>query len=107
MRKMLRTRISTDFRIVREINELISPIVDGDMKFIYSLYECHYNEEGKVVSMFRVDEMSGYSKADAMDFLMRMSAATLKPIINIYGEEVDGSLMSTKKSILDAIGRRI
>lgn len=101
MKSLYRKTTRPDFRIVREMNPLVSPIVENRYKYTYSLYECHYNGKGDITSMFPVDEMRGYSRADATDFLLRMSAALLKPVVEIDGTVSEKELLPSTRALKD------
>ena len=73
-------------------------------KSIYVLCECHYDTEGEIKNVCIIDDMTSYSRADAIDFLLKMSGATMKPVINMQGKEVEDPLIEPSIALLGNAG---
>lgn len=85
-----------DYRVVKKQDTHLC-------KSIYVLCECHYDDNGKISTVSIVDDMTGYSRSDATEFLLRMSGATLRPVINESGAEVEPSLIDPGRAIIGAM----
>jgi hypothetical protein len=95
-----------EYRVVRDHDILVDMATEGAGKTLYLLYECHYGAEGKITDMCLINDMTAYSRADATDFLLRMSAATLKPVLDTDGNVVEDSLIDPGRAVIDILGAR-
>jgi len=95
---------SYDFRVVKCHDVAVDVATHGQSKALYVLHECHYDKRGKVVQTSIINDMTSYSRNDARDFLLRLSAAVLKPVIDKQGNVVEDSLIDPGRAILSYLG---
>lgn len=95
-----------EYRVVRDHDILVDKAADGACKTLYMLYECHHGADGKITDMCLLNDMTAYSRADATDFLLRMSAATLKPVLDTDGNVVENSLIDPGRAVIDIMEGR-
>lgn len=95
-----------EYRVVRKHDVLVDKAADGACKTLYLLYECHHGADGKITDMCLLNDMTAYSRADATDFLLRVSAATLKPVIDEDGNVIEDSLIEPGRAVIDIMAGR-
>ena len=89
-----------DFRVVKTYDVVLDRATNNSSSTVYTLYECHYDQSGNITEMSVISDMTGYSRADATDFLLRVGAACLKPVLNKGGDEIEDGLVDTGQAVM-------
>lgn len=93
-----------DFRVVKCYDATVDVATHGRSKALYVLHECHYDKSGKLIQASVINDMTSYGRHDAKDFLLRLSSAILKPVIDKDGNIVEESLIDPGKAVLSYLG---
>lgn len=88
-----------EFRVVRELNNLLAPVVRERNKYTYAVYECD-NNDGVITVKSRVDEIVGYSRNDAWRQMLLIGMAANKPVIDIHGVVCEECLAPQKDGVM-------
>lgn len=104
MRQNYKHPSNYEFRVVKAKDILVDHASGGSCS-VYQLCELRKGINGKQEITVLTD-MTSYTRPEATDFLMQVSAAALKPVLDEDGNEIESSLINPGEAVQAYLQRR-